>query len=556
MRVLAALSLMLLAACASAQTPPPPAPVSLAPADRRADIADAIFSAFTPDRPGLAVLVTQDGKPLYERYFGMADIEHDAKITEATRFHVASVSKQFTGYAATLLAAEGKLDLDADIRTYLPDMPDFGKPVTTRQLLNHTGGVRDQWALFVLAGYDFQDFLKQTAALSFARNQRELNFAPGTQYEYSNGGYGVAAAVIEKVSGQSLRRFLDERVFKPLGMADTFVYDDAGEIVRHRAMSYSAGPTPRLNRLNYNNYGATSLHTTPRDLAKWGQELMQPRLLNAQAVAMLKQPGKLNDGTQLRYALGVSLNPSAGRPAVSHGGSDAGYRAQFTTFPDDRATVIVLSNGTADTGALAERLASIFLANGTGDMRAPDTAPPPPLDKLQAMAGFYATEHAPPVELRLQDGKLSAMNGAVAQEISFRSDGRFYLGDPPGNPPSWIRFDGANLQRGRSEGTVETLKRYTPVTPTAAELKSLAGAYRSNEADVTYTLALDGSALRISSVRSQSFTLTPMDKDRYALAPLFGSVIRIVRDRAGKPAGFRFSMMGGRLRDVLFERVE
>jgi CubicO group peptidase (beta-lactamase class C family) len=546
------------AAAPAAAIAPSPPPITPAPADRRTEYADALFSTFTSERPGLAVLVTQDGKPVYERYFGMADLEHSVRVTELSRFHVASVSKQFTAYAAALLAAEGKLDLDADIRSYLPDMPDFGKPVTTRMLLNHTSGIRDQWALFILAGYDFQDFLKQSAALSFARNQRELNFEPGSTYEYSNGGYSVAATVVEKVSGKSLRRFLEERVFGPLGMTDTFVYDDAGEIVRNRAMSYTAGATPRLSRLNYNNYGATSLHSTPRDLAKWAQELIEPRLLNASAIAMLKQRGKLNDGTQLTYALGVGLNPSAGRPAVSHGGSDAGYRAQFSVFPEDRASVVVLSNGTADTGMLAERLAGIFLANGTGDMSPGDASPPPPADKLALLVGHYAPEHGPGLELRLQDDVLMAYNAGIPAQLSFRKDGRFYIGNPPGNPPNWIRLapDGIALLRGRGEGTVETLRRFVPVTPAAADLRPLVGAYHSDEADITYRMAFDGSTLRLSSVRTAPISLTAMDKDRFAAPAMFGSVLRIVRNRAGKPTGFRISMMGGRLRNVLFERVE
>src|SRR5690606_12424450 len=191
--------------------------------------AEALLAGYAPDKPGVAVLVTRGGQTVFEAYRGAADLEHGQSIGPQTRFHIASVSKQFTGFALASLAAEGKVDLEAGIRTYLPDMPAFGHKVTLSDLLHHTSGLRDQWGLFLLSGSTLQDLLKQRTIVAIAERQRALNFEPGTDYEYSNTGFTLAAQIDERASGMSLRRLLEVRLFRPLGMSGTFVYDDVGE---------------------------------------------------------------------------------------------------------------------------------------------------------------------------------------------------------------------------------------------------------------------------------------------------------------------------------------
>src|SRR5690606_10763341 len=152
--------------------------------------------------------------------------EAGTPITPRTQFHVASVSKQFAAFSIALLAREGKVDLDADVRTYLPYVPDFGRKITVRHLLLHPSGLRDQWSLFEIGGRSLDDRLRQAQIVNMVARQRALNFDPGTRYSYSNTGYTLLGEIVRAVSGQSLREFAGERIFRPLGMDDTFFFDD------------------------------------------------------------------------------------------------------------------------------------------------------------------------------------------------------------------------------------------------------------------------------------------------------------------------------------------
>lgn len=526
-----------------------------AAASTQAQRADALLSAFTAGKPGLAVLVTQAGRPIYERYLGASDLEHGQATSAATRFHVASVSKQFTAFAVVDLAREGKVDLSADIRTYLPEMPDFGRKITVSDLLHHTSGLRDQWGLLVLSGEDFQDRLKQRTIYSLVRNQTALNFDPGTEYEYSNTGYSLLALIAERVSGKSLRALLAERVFAPLGMTDTFVYDNASELVPNRAMSYGVGPDGkvRLIRLNYDNYGATSLHTTARDLAKWGQELMHPKLLDAGVIRAMEAPGKLADGMPITYGLGLITQEVSGHSAVGHGGSDAGFRASFVVFPAEDASIVILSNGQADVGALADKLTDVFLNDGTGASPAWPETPASP-EAVQKLAGFYVTGRHMLMELRAEGGGLKRIGGGTGGTARFLPGGGFYV-DRPTNTFT-VAANGRDLELASSSGGKPLVwKRIDKATPTAAELAELAGAYHSDELDITYRLTVVNGMLELSSLRSDPAPLTPTAKDMFDAPSFYGTVVKVGRDKAGKPDRLLLSLMGGRVRDVVLRRV-
>lgn len=184
---------------------------------------DAVFAEYRPDAPGAAVSIYQGGKLIFSKGYGLADLEAGTPLTARTPIHVASVSKQFTAFAVALLAREGKADLDADVRTYLPWMPQFSEGIiTVRHLILHTSGLRDQWALFTLGGQEMQSRLRQQQIVNMVARQRSLNFTPGVEYSYSNTGYTLLAEVVKAVSGQTLREFTTEHMFKPLHMDSTF----------------------------------------------------------------------------------------------------------------------------------------------------------------------------------------------------------------------------------------------------------------------------------------------------------------------------------------------
>src|SRR5271154_6815476 len=241
------------------------------------DVAKQVDKVFVkwdkPDSPGCALGVYKDGIIIYKRGYGVADLNDDVPITPATVFHVASMSKQFTAASIVLLAQEGKLSLDDPVRKYIPELPDFGAPITIRHLIHHTSGLRDQWELLGLAGWRYSlDLITDDDVLAVMSRQKELNFRPGEKHLYCNTGYTLLAQIVKRVSGQSLREFTLSRIFRPLGMNSTHFRDDHAEIVKNLALGYTTdrkNNTFRLSVTNFDTTGATSLLTTVEDLALW-----------------------------------------------------------------------------------------------------------------------------------------------------------------------------------------------------------------------------------------------------------------------------------------------
>ena len=256
---------------------------------------DGIFAPWNKkDTPGASVAVIRDGKMIFSKGYGMANLEYGVPNKPETVFHIASVSKQFTTFAVLLLEEDGKLSLDDDIRKYVPEVPDFGKKITLRHLAHHTSGLRDQWALIALAGGRLDDVITTEHILKLVKRQKELNFEPGAEYLYSNTGYTLLAEVVARVSGKSFAEFTSERIFKPLKMNKTLFYDDHEKIVKNRAYSYYRSPNGyRKAVLSYANAGATSLFTTVEDLGLWALNFENPVVGTKETIAKNAQERRL-----------------------------------------------------------------------------------------------------------------------------------------------------------------------------------------------------------------------------------------------------------------------
>lgn len=299
-----------------------------------------------PESPGAALIVLHEGQIIYQQGYGSANLEYGVPITPDTIFHVASISKQFTTMAITLLAADGKLTLDDEIHTHLPELPDFGHPITIRHLIHHTSGLRDQWALLKLAGWRMDDVITTEQILKLVGRQRSLNFPPGTEFLYSNTGYTFLAEIVKRVSGQTLREFSAARIFTPLGMSSTHVHDDHEEIVRNRAYSYKPNQSGgfRHSVLSYANAGATSLFTTIGDLARWLVNFDTSVVGTPALLQRFQEPYTLVNGETIAYASGLRWGDHRGVRFVGHSGSDAGYRTFTCRFPEHNLGIVVLSN--------------------------------------------------------------------------------------------------------------------------------------------------------------------------------------------------------------------
>ena len=316
---------------------------------------DDLFSKYNSATPGVAVAVVKDGKTIFKKGYGAANLEYDLPITPKTVFHVASVSKQFTAFSIYLLEKQGKISLEDDIRKYLPELPDFGKTIRIKHLLAHTSGIKDQWALLTLAGWRMDDIITTEHILRLVSRQKELNFEPGSQYLYSNSGYTLLAEIVKRASNQSFAEYTRENIFVPLRMTDTQFYDDFNKVVKNRAYSYEVeNGIYKKKNLNYSTVGATSLFTTVEDMAKWALNFETPIVGDSELIRRFNEPSLLNNGQPLLFgviegennyhAKGQFTRNYRGVNLFNHTGHDAGFWAYLLRFPDKTLSVITLSN--------------------------------------------------------------------------------------------------------------------------------------------------------------------------------------------------------------------
>lgn len=327
---------------------------------------DAVFAEWDhPGSPGCALAVIRAGEILYENGYGQANLDWDVPITPSTVFYAGSVSKQFTAAAIALLAREGRISLDDDIRTYFPEIPDYGTPVTIRHLIHHTSGIGDTYRLMRDAGVDVASVFSDSQTVALIASQPALDFEPGSRYRYSNGGYFLLSELVERVTGQSLRELARDRFFEPLAMRDTHFHDNAGHIVERRAMSYGGAGDAGFTQTymtNFDKVGAGGLYTTVRDLARWDAEFYEETIGGPGFTGLLLTRGILNDGEVLPYAFALRHGEHRGEPTVGHSGSMMGFKAHLLRLPERRLTVATLCNlGSIDPGTLSHRVADLYL---------------------------------------------------------------------------------------------------------------------------------------------------------------------------------------------------
>lgn len=508
--------------------------------------------------PGCTVGLYQGAQIVYRHAYGMANLDHDVKLKPASVFHVASVSKQFTAAAILLLAGEGKLSIDDDVRKYIPELPDFGERITIRHLANHTSGIRDQWALLGLAGWRYsRDLITDDDVLDLLARQKDLNFKPGERHVYSNSGYTLMAIIVSRVSGKSFREFTSERIFKPLGMVNTHFRDNFNEIVKDQAYGYARdGGEMRLSVTNFDTAGATSLMTTVEDLAKWHANLDDPKVGGPRLVASLLERGVLNDGRRIDYAFGISHGTYRGQATVSHGGADAGYRSVFLRFPAQRVGVAVLCNlASTNPTTLAQRVADVYLADTltAAPAEAADNSPEVSIapELLRTYAGLYWNEAESTVRrFEFDDGRLFAVAGRDRQPMKSLGDGRFVL---TAAPRTRVQFDAGGGAPGATVtnpgGSDDRFVRAEPFSPTPAKLTEFAGVYRSDEIESVYRMVVHEGSLRLERLKSRPSTLQPVVVDTFATQ---AGTVRFVRDATGTVSGFVLD--AGRVRRVKFSK--
>ena len=337
--------------------------------DPRIKEVDKIFAAWDkPDSPGCALGIIQEGRFIYRRGYGMANLEHGIPLTSHSIFRIGSTSKQFTAMCIVLLEEEGRLSLDDNLKKYFPKMPDYAESITIRHLLHHTSGIRDYLTLMRLAGIRNDDYLTDPEVVDLIVRQKELNFLPGEEFLYSNSGYFLLAEIVERVTGDSMRVYAKEKIFDPLGMTHTHFHDDHRDIVKNRASGYGREKSGEfwINMTTLGMIGDGGVFTSIDDLLFWDSNFYDNKLGLADQglIDKMLTPGLLNNGKKLDYALGLGLSDYKGLKMVSHGGAFVGFRADMLRFPDLKFSVIVLANlGNINPSRLARQVADIYLAD-------------------------------------------------------------------------------------------------------------------------------------------------------------------------------------------------
>jgi D-alanyl-D-alanine carboxypeptidase len=369
-----------------------------------------------------AVAVVKDGRPILARGYGWADLENDVPATAETVYRLGSITKQFTALAIMQLAEQGKLSVDDELTRFLPDYPTAGHKVTVHQLLNHTSGIKSYTSLKDFFKRARQDF-KHEELLALFQNE-PFDFEPGAKWSYNNSGYYLLGMIIEKASGKSYAQYLEENIFRPLGMSATR-YGQTRPLIRHRAAGYkiSDGKLANDDPLSMDAPGAAgALVSNVLDLIKWHLALEAGDLVSSASYDAMYRASKLADGTMQPYGYGWGLGEIAGHRKLSHGGGINGFSTMIARYPADRLAVIVLSNTAgANVGPVESRIAKRLL----GVEEKPIADLPIEADLAKRLTGKYELAEAK-VEITADDGKIYAtIEGRPRDRLKYQGKKQF-----------------------------------------------------------------------------------------------------------------------------------
>ena len=533
---------------------------------------DWIFAQWDkPITPGCAVAVMKDGQIVHKRGYGIANLELAVPITSSSVFNAGSIAKQFTAMSILMLAQQGKLSLDDEVRKYVPEVPDFGTAITLRHLIHHTSGLRDFLEMLEMAGWRTGgDLTTEKDILDMVSRQRTLNHKPGAEFVYTNTGYVLLAVIVQRVTGQSLRDFAGVNIFKPLGMSSTQFYDDHRQIIKGLVDGYlpdkQRGFVKWIPAADY--AGSSNLFTTVEDLARWDQNFYDKSVGGPTVIEQMLTPGTLSDGSRLEYAHGLMVLTYKGLNTIVHSGSTLGYQGTLHRFPQQRFSVALLCNVRGNNpDGLARRVADIFLADqfkqAAQGQNSPTVAPAYPVkvssNELSRVAGLYLNPLTDLVRrLYIKDGKLfyfrtpgneselAPLGGNRFLMLGVRNQVEIHFqSHRPGAPLNMIFSEAGGKP---STWTAVKAANYTP-----QQLSAFAGKFYSPELNTTYEISPQDDKLLFRTGNWGSFLLSPRFVDSFANPEEMGSLM-FTRDGKNRVSGFVIT--SGKVRNLRFDRIK
>ena len=528
---------------------------------------DNLFAEWnTPNSPGCAIGIIRNDSVIYAKGYGMADLEHAIPLTPATIFYMCSLSKQFTGFSAVLLARQGKIKLDEDVHTYLPWAPDVGKKITVRNLLNHTSGIRDDISLAAISGLGYDGMLTQELALNILKKQRSLNFPPGEQYSYSNSNFVLLSEIVKTVSGKSFRTFTDSAIFKPLGMQHSRFQDNYTELVQSRAFSYEPLDSSHFANDFQNVYtlGDGGLFTNINDMAKWVANFYNPIAGDSKDINQLTENGKLNNGKKLDYALGIASVKYKGWREFEHSGGLAGYRTFISVFPDLKMGFLVFSNvGNFDSYSKTHEIANLFIRdtskvnieNKSENMDSSLAILKDP-QRLNIYVGDYISEEGTQFNFSISNKRMYWNHYGQSTLLVKEARDTFSVFH---NPDVKFVFDQSpektSIVNEYWPDNNRLLKKYvTDSSQTDIALQLYTGVYYSPELDCQFRISLKDHHLLLSSNKYEDIQLMLIGNDDIVDKSGLLNHLKILRDSSKKIIGFEVN--SGQIMHLKFNKVE
>lgn len=514
--------------------------------DKTAGI-DKIFSWTTPTTPGCVCAVSQNGKLIANRAYGSADLERNVPIDVNSVFDIGSLHKQFVAAAALILVEDGTISFTDNIRKYIPELPEYANNVTINHLMTHTSGIRDWSAMLPLSG-------SKPDVLTLILRQRQTDFKPGEEWNYTSSGFVLLKEIIARVSKMSFGEFAQKRMFDKLGMKSTLYSDDTRAVVKNRALAYDkAGQGWRMAMLMDNNRGGGGVLSTAGDLLIWNDAITNGGLSKFVSEKMQEQT-VLNNGRKLNYGRGLILDTYRGTKEIWHSGSADGYKSFLGRYPEYGISIAIMCNSGDGTDRIqfAHRIFHLLTPDFAGKEFDPA---PPPLEGVDpnTLAGLYFNDAGQALRLAAQNGRLRVAEGPGLKQISkdryqrwgasvfFMSQDEFEI--------QFLSTD--ELELKSMEGKITKYRRAKTYTPSETDLKAFAGNYESDELGSLMHIIPSKTALegRLEHV-GKNMPLTPVAPDIFQVSRVF---VRFIRDKAGKVVGFELT--NPLIRNVKYSRV-
>jgi len=529
------------------------------------DRVDQLLAPFSgDDTPGALVGVVVDGTLRFCRAYGMANLPHGIPFETSTISNIGSVTKQFTAMGLLLLQAEGKLSLEDDIREHIPELPDFGTPITLKNLLNHTGGYREIYNLLPMAGYQGEDTFSRDKAIQIVQRQPDLQALPNTEFNYNNTGYVLLATTIERVTEMTFPEYMKAKVFEALGMNDTRVKAYQGEIIPGSAQGYitAEGGGYRTARDLAASYGAGGIYTTVEDLFKWMMNYRDQNLGGPDAIAAITTNTILISGDSTGYGLGLGLGEFRGRKIYTHTGGDTAHRAYFGYYPELESGVIILSNNGSFILNVARQIALIFFEDRFDpeepepEEEAVDTTEGMSEERLEAITGNWriiTPTSSLHIVYSVEDGQLYAQaTGQPRFRLVPDSDSSAVFQGVEASITFHFEEDGTVNRATHHQGPSLPMERVEKVDLSAGDLVSFAGRYYCEELETRIEITVEDGKLVVHSIRMEPLTLTHTEGDEFSSSAFFFATIAFERSGNGQITGFMAS--NSRTKNVWFQR--